>query len=122
MKQKAIGAIAGLAVWMALLGCKRAEPFRPPSVPQSAVWAGGIDGGAFFQCTPSAHQEANFCTVWEDSNGEVYMKGRYLLEVERRGATASELKYVAADGNRIYLANEKILVPARSPLAPPARR
>ncbi|HKO20666.1 MAG TPA: hypothetical protein VJU82_17455 [Acidobacteriaceae bacterium] len=97
-----------------LLGCKPkpSEPRRPANVPQSAVWAGGIDGGAFIVCIPSTGNEANTCTVYNESTGDVWMSGRYLLKGKQRGATASELHYQAADGRNINLDHNLILVPS----------
>jgi hypothetical protein len=84
----------------------------------SAIWAGGVDGGAYFSCKPSQKGEPNFCTVYQDSAGDVYMKGSFVLESEARGARASELQYAFADGDYIYLAHDLILkpVPGQPPL------
>jgi len=98
-----------------LMGCNASEPRRPANVPRSAVWAGGADGGAFILCAPSIANEANTCTVYNDSTGDVWMSGRYLLKGKQRGATASELEYQAADGRNIYLGHNLILVPNSPP-------
>jgi len=92
-------------------GCKQQAPSRPKGVPASAVWAGGVDGGAFFECAPSRQGEPNTCTVYNDRTGEVYMKGKFVLAGQSRGAKADELKYDSADGNRIYLEHDLVLSP-----------
>jgi hypothetical protein len=50
------------------IGCGdgRLEPAkRPANVPETAVWAGGADGGAYVLCTVDAVLDANRCTVWD---------------------------------------------------------
>jgi hypothetical protein len=98
-----------------LSGCKPSEPARPTGVPRSAIWAGGADGGAFFLCSPSTANEANACTVYNDSTGDVYMSGNYLLKDKQRGARVDELHYSAADGDRIYLEHNLILIADSKP-------
>ena len=97
-----------------IIGCRRSAPTRPAGVPETAVWAGGVDGGAFFACTPSVANEANACTVYHDSDGEVYMSGSYVLKGTQRGAKAGELFYSGADGHNIYLDHNLTLVPISS--------
>jgi hypothetical protein len=96
------------------LGCKQHAHAKPEGVPSSAVWAGGADGGAFFDCAPSQKNEPNVCTVYHDSTGAIYMKGKFVLQGQGRGAKADELKYNSADGNKIYLEHNLVL----SPLSP----
>jgi hypothetical protein len=84
-------------------------PARPKGVPASAVWAGGVDGGAFFACTPSRMDEPNECTVYNDHTGKIWMSGKFVLCGQTRGATADELKYDGADGNKIYLEHNLVL-------------
>jgi hypothetical protein len=108
------------AMGITVIGCKEHVPPRPAGVPSSAVWAGGRDGGAFFLCTPSQNNEPNKCTVYDESTGEIYMSGEYILEGTERGAKAGELIYVAADGRRIYLRYDKTLSPV--PNEGPTRR
>ncbi len=93
-----------------LFGCKQA-PKRPEGVPASAVWSGGADGGAFFDCAPSRSGEPNPCTVYNDGTGDIYMSGRFVIQGQKRGATADELEYGGADGNRIYLKRSLTLAP-----------
>ena len=94
-------------------GCQQhaAVPVKPANVPTSAVWAGGVDGGAFIDCTPSSTTAANACTVYDDSTGEVWMSGRFTLQGQNRGARMEELKFDGADGARIFLQNNMILYP-----------
>src|SRR5215470_4410681 len=103
--------VLAIAISALLSACNRHSPARPAGVPSSAVWAGGADGGAFFDCVPSWNGEPNFCTVYNDSNGAIYMSGRFVLQGQTRGAKADELKYDSADGNRIYLERNLMLDP-----------
>jgi hypothetical protein len=94
-----------------LLAGAQHAPARPSGVPASAVWVGGADGGAFFDCVPSYSGEPNPCTVYNDGNGDVYMSGKFVLEGQGRGATANELKFEDADGHRIHLEHDLTLRP-----------
>jgi hypothetical protein len=96
---------------MLLLGCKQRSPARPAGVPSSAVWAGGADGGAFFECLPSQKGEPNACTVYDDSTGAIYLSGKFVLQGQTRGAKADELRYDGTNGTRIYLDHNQVLIP-----------
>ena len=100
-----------LTVFFVLLGCKPHAPARPAGVPVSAVWVGGADGGAFIDCARSLHGEPNRCNVYNDGTGAVEMDGLFVVRGQARGARADELQYDSADGTRIYLKNNLVLVP-----------
>lgn len=95
-----------------LLGCDKVHaPARPSGVPASAVWAGGVDGGAFIDCSPSWNGEPNPCTVYNDSVGDIDISGRFVIEGQKKGASANQLKYNGAPaGARIDLKNQLTLV------------
>jgi hypothetical protein len=98
-----------LVIW-ASVGCvSNSARSRPSNIPVTAVWVGGSDGGTFIDCAPPRNGH-NECVVYFE-NGEVYMKGRYILEGTGRAATGRELQYNAADGCRILLSNGLILIP-----------
>ncbi|HYM76334.1 MAG TPA: hypothetical protein VE377_10190 [Candidatus Dormibacteraeota bacterium] len=105
-----------------LIGCTHA-PKRPDTVPASAIWSGGPDGGAFIDCAPSQNGETNSCTVYNDGNGDVYMSGKFSLKGQGRGARADELKYGDADGTHIHLQDNRILeaFPAQRPASVPEK-
>ncbi len=53
------------------------------------------------------------------------MEGNFVLKNEMRGATAGELMFVTADGDKIYLAHNLILIPvagSRGRVGPPKPR
>jgi hypothetical protein len=96
-----------------IVGCTpRVEPPpRPSSVSQSAIWAGGADGGAFIDCRVNA-DGSDSCAVYNDFTGQIWMRDRvYVLKGQSRGATRDELVYSGADGERIFLSNGDYLIP-----------
>lgn len=126
-----------LVLAICLVGCKTEHarpdaPSRPAKVPASAVWAGGVDGGAFIDC--KAKDEARlsyFCTVYDDSVGDEWAKGDYTLvrsrwvEAEKRAAhdpleaPPAKLTFTGFDGETIFL--EGSLVMILSAGAPPTK-
>jgi len=100
-----------ISISVLLFGCRQHGPTRPAGVPVAAVWAGGADGGAFFNCAPSQNGGPNLCTVYSDSTGAIYMSGKFILQGQARGARSDELKYASADGKRIYLEHNLVLTP-----------
>ena len=100
----------------ALLACNGDEreesKVKPTAVPTNATWAGGPDGGAYIDCTPSQNGEPNACTVYNDSTGDVWMSGGFVLP-NHHGSSAAQLKYSGSpDGNSIYLQDNLVLSPA----------
>ena len=102
---------AGLGSVLAACTPKASAPPRPSTVPPSAIWAGGVDGGAWFECEVAASGQSNRCTIYNDYTGAVWMQGQFALRVEKRGATKEELAYEAFDGIRIHLRGGKVLDP-----------
>ena len=98
-----------------LTGCEHdpAPKQRPTDVPLAAVWVGGTDGGSYYDC--SIGSGANDCTVWNDASGEVTLTGHFILDVQNRPATTTEMKFTGTDGKRIFLANNLILRPIMTP-------
>ena len=86
-------------------------PPAPPSVPPSAEWVGGSDGGAFIDCMASENQSINTCTVYNDQTGDVWMSGAFVRSGGKSGVLGQDLKYSGADGANIYLSDGSVLVP-----------
>ena len=86
------------------LSCKRTPsvPQRPVNVPQSAIWAGGRDGGAFIDCTPSTHTNY-LCSVFNDVTGDVWMSGKFVVEGRASSGLVQPSEYSGFDGQRILL-------------------
>jgi hypothetical protein len=59
-------------------GARSAEvdaPPRPQGVPAKAVWAGGLDGGAFILLSPAAPAGRYAGKIYDDNTGEVIFSG-----------------------------------------------
>jgi hypothetical protein len=69
----------GTEVTRSLLRQEAQNPARPTGVPAEAVWSGGPDGGAWFQCAALNDDEFN-CTVFADTTGDVVERGHYRLQ------------------------------------------
>jgi len=82
---------------------------RPPGVPSDALWVGGADGGAYVRCAVDNIRDVDLCTVWNDNNGYSRGPGSYRLEQANRAATPSELKFIGAANDSIYLEGGLIL-------------
>lgn len=108
-----------LPVIMALVGCdaeqgnQGRQPQRLPSIPETATWAGGVDGGAWISCEVDESQSANWCTVWDDQTGEVSARTHFVLR-DGGGAVASrELRFSGFTGTYIGLLDGRLLEPLK---------
>ena len=99
-------------LWLTTCTSHAKPPVRPTSVPPSAVWTGGADGGAFIDCRVR-RDGLDDCTVYNDGTGDVWMKGTFELKGSVRGATDSELRYSFADGEGIGLTGGGYLIPTQ---------
>jgi hypothetical protein len=101
-----------VAVPLACISCKRdAVHRRPTGVPESAIWAGGVDGGAFIECSLPLSSKTNACTVYNDSTGDVWMSGRFTLRGSISDNLKVEPKFASADDISIQLSNGSALEP-----------
>src|SRR5215212_10027994 len=93
--------------------CGARAPKRPHGVPSAAIWSGGGDGGAWFDCNLEHAKQANLCAIYSDNDGSLMIRARYQLEGEHRGATADEFQQMWIDripsATVIHLANNKSL-------------
>lgn len=87
------------------------SPKRLPSIPADAVWVGGRDGGAWILCRDDGAR--NFCTIYNDASGEIWVKAFFVLQGSSRGVSAQELRYDFFDGDRIRLADGRVLARMR---------
>lgn len=103
------------SIWLVLLctSCDRnarLEPEkRPVGVPNTAIWAGGADGGCYIQCRVELKLDVNRCNVWNDYTGDSTGWENYRLVTSNRAATAKELKFEGASTDYIYLQNGQVL-------------
>lgn len=135
MRRPVFGALAlilALAASACVRSTKPAAPPRPASVPASASWAGGVDGGAFVLCAPQAPSPGHFtCTTWNDRTGERWTHGLHRLVRVAWGdggpvhhpveAPPSSLVYEGFDGETVLLSGGLALVPAPSAAAADSR-
>ena len=110
--------IALLAVALAE-ACHGYPPQRPATVPPSADWAGGIDGGEWVDCSVGV-DGYNHCQIFEQTKGLLLLKSRYVLQGLGRPATRSELRYRYVSGKEILLQGGLVLVavPSSETVAP----
>ncbi len=105
--QKHLSASIILLVGMSACSNQPKVPPRPNGVPESAVWAGGVDGGAFVDCRYNPTTRLDSCTVYNDGTGEVWMKGTYRLHGTDHGIPLSSKDFDGADGELIQLTSGK---------------
>ena len=101
--------LLNLVILTGTIGCshRQSPAMRPNGVPESAVWVGGADGGAFIDCTYLAATRLDFCTVYNDGTGDVWMKGTFHLHGTDHGIPLSPSDYDYADGRAIGLTSNK---------------
>lgn len=93
------------------LETKVVAPERPSTVPETAVWAGGVDGGAWFECSLNIKKNANWCTIWSDQTGDLWARTHFVLQDSGQPVSNSELDYSSFDGTDIQLVDGRLLVP-----------
>jgi hypothetical protein len=121
MKRIATAVAAGFLI----LACtKTSPPPRPASVPKSATWAGGSDGGAWIDCRFEFKEPyvGYHCDVYKDG-GAHWASGTYaLVDVTFRSnrpiytptsvtARVHPEDFEAFDGDVIGLSRSRALVP-----------
>ncbi len=124
---------------LVLNGCqasRRMEDYAPdrlPTVPETASWAGWIDGGAWVECFLDQERNANWCTVWDDQDGQVAVRTHFVLKENGKPASESELQYKSASATYIVLSDGRVLEPlafhgknvdpwATPPIEPPRKK
>lgn len=85
-------------------------PGRPASVPASAVWAGGMDGGMWYDCRAKVKNYE--CVTYHEENGSVLDRGEYAMSFKREPdvckqmVTDEKLIFVGSNYGEIYLKND----------------
>jgi len=107
-----------LAMSMALtalqVGCRPEAHPRPKGIPCAAVWAGGVDGGNFFDCETTSDRKVLKCTVYNESDGSVMMSGAYCHPGYTMSTTAPAIAFT--DYDAIYLVGGIRLAACSSPV------
>lgn len=89
---------------------------RPETVPQSAIWKGGLDGGSFFRCEENRENSTVSCRVFNEFSGQVELSATYDLstledEIQPWSIEAFYDKISGFDGRSIYLVGSHELTP-----------
>ncbi len=121
---KKIYFISIVLVMVVLYGCSKSEieKTKLDNVPDSAIWAGGVDGGNWFYCQEYDEAYKYKCTVYNDYNGAILAVGDFLFRKkqwskEKRDViyfdveSRQEIEYSFFDGTTIFLKKDFVLVP-----------
>ncbi len=96
--------LVAILLWVGF-ACGRAEspPPRPRGLPQSAVWAGGVDGGSWLDCSKVAGSPNRWnCKLFSQQNGRFLSWGQFLWD-DPRAADAQVPPVAGAPGETIPL-------------------
>lgn len=88
-------------------------PPRPSGVPEKALWAGGLDGGAFILLTPTSSVGRYVGKVYDDNTGQVIFSGTLKLDAKESVPinVADAKTFDAWDGDTLYLTDGRTLNP-----------
>lgn len=111
---------AAASTCLLLMACKTGArstevdaPPRPQGVPEKAVWAGGLDGGAFILLNPTSPAGRYAGKIYDDNTGEVIFSGT--LRVDSKASipinVTDRKAFDAWDGDTLYLTDGRSLSP-----------
>lgn len=107
---------AFLTCLLLLPGCT-SEPLDPPErpeqVPESAVWAGGLKRGFWFQCEGTDAQGLYSCTIYNEDTGQAEQSG--IFEAPGRSPLDEPLEFSTFTGYDIVLVDGSRLKPTFDP-------
>jgi hypothetical protein len=88
-------------------------PPRPQGVPEQAVWAGGLDGGAFILLKPKSPAGRYAGKIYDDNTGEVIFSGTLRLDSKASVPinVTDRKTFDAWDGDTLYLTDGRSLSP-----------
>ena len=95
-------------------GCRStvSAPSRPATVPLSAIWSGGKDGGAWYDCSFTVGESTNLCAIYSE-RGVLWFRASYEIKGQHRAATKEEFRDPGIDyiphATEIYLSGSKTL-------------
>jgi hypothetical protein len=90
-------------------------PPRPSGVHAKAIWAGGIDGGAFILLIPAKPDGTYAARIYNDHSGDLEFNGKLRLkELSQAPIDVNDPKtYSGWDGESLFLRDGRILRPVK---------
>lgn len=85
-------------------------PAKPESVPESAFWIGGHEGGVFISISRGQDSKTYFGTIYFDANGEIWYQGKFQYTGDASFNVGDKLSYTGWDGDFLFLANGEKLI------------
>lgn len=78
------------------------EPTQPSSVPSTAMWVGGIDGGVFVVLNDT--DQGYYGEIYHQ-NGDIAYKGPFTASTEDvpKASELSKIDFTGWDGERLYI-------------------
>jgi hypothetical protein len=114
MAKSPLVALLTLSIFV-LAGCNStvSAPSRPATVPLAAIWSGGKDGGAWYDCSFTAGESANLCAIYSE-RGVLWFRASYEIKGQHRAATKEEFREAGIDyiphATEIHLSGNKTLI------------
>lgn len=85
-------------------------PPKPKSVPESAFWVGGHEGGVFILISKEKDRKTYYGTVYFDANGEIWYRGKFQYTGNVLFDVGDKSSYTGWDGDILFLANGEKLI------------
>lgn len=85
-------------------------PTKPSSVPESALWTGGPDGGVFVDIFSTKRKNIYKGTIYTDVTGIVIYQGEFKYTGEHKFDYKNRFSYGAWDGDYLFLRNNEKLI------------
>jgi hypothetical protein len=93
-------------------------PIRHSNVPESAVWAGGVDGGSWIDCRFDDQGNVARCSIYDESTGELVAQGVFSSTDDEGAKAARKYEFGGYDGQRIFLSGDSALEPIECDVLP----
>ncbi len=99
-----------IAVIYMVFSSKTKEIKRPTSVPVTAVWDGGADGGNWIDCkVVDSTNNIFYCTVFDDYSGKIIFESTMKLQGKTTNLVELNNLLGIYSGNKIYLKDKRTL-------------
>lgn len=83
-------------------------PPKPSSVPETALWVGGPDGGVFLDISKITQQKYSG-SIYFDSTGEIWFQGEFKYTGDNSFDVSAKASYSFWDGDELFLTNNEKL-------------